>query len=177
VTAREADAGLAALLVGARQGERRPLARFLTAIENGDDGVRDLLPALLAAGRCGERLPDTLRRLREDRSTGYYLVADQQHVTYAQLGRMMATAMGIRLYYNLYLIEPYPWFLAGLAEMISQLRNQPMEVSIDKLREATAPSWAVRVEKVRRELGFSPAAPLQQRMQETVDWYRANQWL
>ena len=51
MTAGEADAGLAALLVGARQGERRPLARLLTAIENGDEGVRDLLPALFAASR------------------------------------------------------------------------------------------------------------------------------
>jgi LAO/AO transport system kinase len=32
-------------------GERRPLARLLTRIENGDPSVRPLLPALFAAGR------------------------------------------------------------------------------------------------------------------------------
>jgi LAO/AO transport system kinase len=32
-------------------GERRPLARLLTRIENGDQSVRPLLPALFAAGR------------------------------------------------------------------------------------------------------------------------------
>jgi LAO/AO transport system kinase len=32
-------------------GERRPLARLLTRIENGDPSVRELLPALFAAGR------------------------------------------------------------------------------------------------------------------------------
>src|ERR671916_1268102 len=34
-------------------GGRRPLARLLTRIENGDPSVRPLLPALLAAGRGG----------------------------------------------------------------------------------------------------------------------------
>lgn len=34
-----------------RTGERRPLARLLTRIENGDPWVRELLPELFAAGR------------------------------------------------------------------------------------------------------------------------------
>ncbi|MGH2356812.1 MAG: methylmalonyl Co-A mutase-associated GTPase MeaB [Candidatus Limnocylindria bacterium] len=34
-------------------GERRPLARLLTRIENGDPSVRQLLPELFAAGRGG----------------------------------------------------------------------------------------------------------------------------
>ena len=34
-------------------GERRPLARMLTRIENGDPSVRELLPELFAAGRGG----------------------------------------------------------------------------------------------------------------------------
>ena len=40
-----------ALLAGAVTGERRPLARLLTAIENEAPGMRDLLPDLFAAGR------------------------------------------------------------------------------------------------------------------------------
>ena len=39
------------LLRGAIAGERRPLARLLTAIENDAPGVRELLPELFAAGR------------------------------------------------------------------------------------------------------------------------------
>jgi GTPase len=40
-----------ALLTAAVTGERRPLARLLTAIENDAPGMRDLLPDLFAAGR------------------------------------------------------------------------------------------------------------------------------
>jgi LAO/AO transport system kinase len=43
-------ADLAELLRGAAAGERLPLARLLTAIENDAAGLRDVLPALFAAG-------------------------------------------------------------------------------------------------------------------------------
>jgi LAO/AO transport system kinase len=41
------------LLRGTAAGERLPLARLLTAIENGAPGLRELLPQLFAAGRGG----------------------------------------------------------------------------------------------------------------------------
>ena len=44
-------ADLRELLRGTLAGERRALARLLTAIENDAPGVRDILPDLLAAGR------------------------------------------------------------------------------------------------------------------------------
>jgi LAO/AO transport system kinase len=43
-------ADLAELLRGAVAGERRPLARLLTAIENDEPGLRQVLPAIFAAG-------------------------------------------------------------------------------------------------------------------------------
>ena len=46
-------AGLSELLRGAVAGERLPLARLLTAIENDVPGLRDLLPQLFAAGQGG----------------------------------------------------------------------------------------------------------------------------
>jgi LAO/AO transport system kinase len=46
-------ADLAGLLRGAVAGERLPLARLLTAIENDAPGLRELLPELFAAGRGG----------------------------------------------------------------------------------------------------------------------------
>jgi LAO/AO transport system kinase len=43
----------AELVASVRSGERRPLARLLTAIEAGDASVREALPALFAAGSGG----------------------------------------------------------------------------------------------------------------------------
>ena len=44
-------------------------------------------------------------------------------------------------------------------------------------REATAGSWACSADSIRRDLGFSPAQPLQQRLCQTVDWYVEQEWL
>ena len=44
---------LGELLRGTAAGERLPLARLLTAIENNEPGLRDLLPRLFAAGHGG----------------------------------------------------------------------------------------------------------------------------
>ena len=53
------------------------------------------------------------------------------------------------------------------------LLGQPSIVSPDKLREATAGSWAASAAKARGHLGFAPAAPLDTRLRETADWLRA----
>ena len=47
------SSGPAAPLDALGRGERLPLARLLTRIENGDPSVRRLLPSLFAAGRGG----------------------------------------------------------------------------------------------------------------------------
>jgi hypothetical protein len=45
-------------------------------------------------------------------------------------------------------------------------------VSRDKLREATAPSWASSAARCRVQLGVAPAATLDERLRETADWLR-----
>jgi nucleoside-diphosphate-sugar epimerase len=54
------------------------------------------------------------------------------------------------------------------------LRGQPSIVSPDKIREAIAPSWAASAARARCDLDFAPAAPLDQRLAETVSWLREN---
>jgi len=39
-----------------------------------------------------------------------------------------------------------------------------------------AGSWICSAERIKQELGFKPAASLEQRIQETVDWYSERGW-
>ena len=48
---------------------------------------------------------------------------------------------------------------------------------MDKVRDAKAVSWACEPVNAERDLGFLPAAPLQQRVDETAAWYREQKWL
>ena len=59
-------------------------------------------------------------------------------------------------------------------ETLWTLRGQPSIVSPDKIREAVAPSWAASAARARHDLGFAPAATLDDRLAETARWLREN---
>ena len=76
------------------------------------------------------------------------------------------------------LVFPLPVTLAWPASFAVaafwNLLGQPSIVSPDKLREATAGSWAASAAKARAQLGFTAAAPLEARLRQTADWLRAH---
>lgn len=127
----------------------------------------DLAALAVAAAQRGERL-----------ATGvpgqgvYHACDDREHPTYGMLGRKIARALGRSV-----LVFPLPLTLAWPASLAVasfwSLLGQPSIVSPDKLREATAGSWAASAAKARGQLGFAPAAPLDARLQQTADWLRA----
>lgn len=47
----------------------------------------------------------------------------------------------------------------------------------EKLRELMAPNWICSIEAARRDLNYQPQYGLQRGLDETLRWYRANQWL
>jgi len=127
----------------------------------------DFAPLAVAAARNGERLAGGV----PGRGV-YHACDDREHPTYGALGRKIAAALGRSV-----LVFPLPVPLAWPASLAVasfwSLLGQPSIVSPDKLREATAGSWAASAAKARGHLGFAPAAPLDTRLRETADWLRA----
>ena len=66
---------------------------------------------------------------------------------------------------------------AGSAIVMSRIRRRPGWVGRDKIREILAGSWTCSSAKARQQLGWSPAAPLADRLRETAQWYRDAHWL
>jgi nucleoside-diphosphate-sugar epimerase len=66
------------------------------------------------------------------------------------------------------------WPASAAVAMVWNLLGQASIVSPDKLREATAGSWASSAAKARADLGFAPAATLDSRLAQTAEWLRAN---
>jgi nucleoside-diphosphate-sugar epimerase len=133
--------------------------------------VADLVPLLAAAAAAGERLAAAGPALA---GQGIYNACDdREHPTYGDVGRKIAAALGRSV-----LVMPLPLTLAWPASLAIQLFwnacGQPSIVSPDKLREATAGSWAATAAKARRGLGFAAAATLDERLRETAAWLRAN---
>ncbi len=136
----------------------------------------DLAELLILAARRGTRLqPRDANGCSSSR--GYYFAAGEVHPTYADLGRMVATALGR----SRVLILPTPpravWGVAAAAEAFSRIRRQPGFLNFDKAREVRAGSWLCSSRAAGEELGFSISAALADRLRRTAQWYREAGWL
>jgi nucleoside-diphosphate-sugar epimerase len=167
------DRGLVRILRAIRQlnfhaspGFRPPPLSFIH--------VEDLIELLVQAERRGVRVPP---RPAEQPGTGCYFAVASEYPTYADLGRMVRPMLARRWAPVLPIAGPIAWCVAGVHECMSRLRGRADELSLDKMRDALAPSWACSGEAARRDLGFAPSRPLAARLEETIAWYRAHGWL
>lgn len=108
---------------------------------------------------------------------GVYFVADPQSCSFAQFGNWVSRGLGQHWRLNI----PVPiWILriaAGINEQFLTRPDKPSTFSVDKIREAAAPGWECDVSKTMEELDWSPNALLEERVRETIQWYRQHKWL
>ncbi|PZR24636.1 MAG: UDP-glucose 4-epimerase [Citrobacter freundii] len=67
--------------------------------------------------------------------------------------------------------------LAFILEKTYRFMNAVPALNREKLNELTAINWNVNIDKAKKELGFSPAYDLEEGVQETMAWYRHNNWI
>ncbi len=134
----------------------------------------DLVSLLLAAADAGERLP---AETAQPAGRGLYYASCGQDPTLGEFSQMIARAAGRRRA----LVVPVPprvtWSIAAVLELFARVLRRPAALSFDKAREATAGSWTCSAAKAADALNFRPAATLEERVAETVDWYRREKWL
>lgn len=138
--------------------------------------VADLATALILAAERGTRLKADGTAAGSS-SQGYYFAACDEHPTYADLGRMVAAALGRRRV----LVVPSPprmvWPVAAINEVMGRIRRRPLYLNFDKAREIRAGSWLCSPQAAKDDLRFSVAAPLAERLRQTARWYREEGWL
>lgn len=137
--------------------------------------VDDLVDTVLAVADRGETLVHDAAGAYAPR--GYYLACDDRvHPSYGQLGRMVARALGQRVF-----VWPIWRWVGRTVGLAAQTLFPPDSrgnlLSVDKVREATAWSWACSSHKARSQLGLAPASPLDQRLHELAAWLREHRWL
>jgi nucleoside-diphosphate-sugar epimerase len=132
--------------------------------------ARDLALALLLAAEKG-------RRAASDESSGVYFAADEQSLSYAEFGRMIGRGVGRPNAWVVRTPEPMVWTVSAMNQLYSKLRRSPHILNLDKAREATAGSWSCSPARLRSETGFRCEWPLEDRLAQTIDWYRQQGWL
>ncbi len=137
--------------------------------------VSDLIELAIRAVERGQRLLPS-DNAHDDAGRGYYFASCGECPTYRELGKLMANAMGKG---SLWVPVPYPFptLVAAVNELISRLRGRPGGLTMDKLRDASAWSWACSTQKAEDDFGFAPAKPLIERLHETTQWYLDAGWL
>ncbi|NQU24652.1 MAG: NAD(P)-dependent oxidoreductase [Candidatus Nealsonbacteria bacterium] len=161
----------------------RPIARFGIHVVRCRGRERqsvihaaDLAQLLIASAERGVRLkPDEEGPAAP--IAGCYFSDCDEHPSYAELGRMVAVALGRR---RVLVMPTPPRTLGGIAAfnlVISQIRRRPMYINFDRLGELTAGSWLGSTEAARQQLGFSVDVSLAERLRQTAEWYRQEGWV
>lgn len=133
-------------------------------------------------GRMGQKLSFiyvkdlaniAIKALAVDTQNAVYNIADGQVYDRYALGNIFKREMK-KATFRFHVPLPFVKLIAAAMEQFS--KNTPA-LNKEKLNELTAESWDCNIERARRELGFQPEYDLNRGMQETLHWYKENQWL
>jgi dihydroflavonol-4-reductase len=138
--------------------------------------VDDLVEGLLLAAERGERLPECALN-QATHGKGIYFIAGEDRPTYAQLGQLIAAALGKKPPTVIHLPASVTRLVGIIGDVTSLIRSRPGWISRDKITEALAGSWTCSNAKARTHLGWCPASTLADRLHETAQWYRQAGWL
>lgn len=97
--------------------------------------------------------------------------AAAEAISYAELGRRIAAALGRRRVLVLPVATAIIRWAGRAGQWAGRISGRPVYLNSDKAREITAGSWVCSAEKARQQLGFSPQ-PFSARLKETVESYR-----
>lgn len=167
------------------EGDRDGLAMFQSIANSGVHLVpslsetrvslihaQDLAESLIRVAANGKRITAD-----PNDSSGVYFSASSETPTYAELGQMIADAVGARSVLKLRVPGAGVWAVAAVTELIARVRRRPFILSLDKAREATAGSWTCSSEAIKRDTGAEPTHTLSQRLAQTARWYVEQGWL
>lgn len=137
--------------------------------------VDDLVRLLLAAAEHGRRLRPEADDTADGR--GCYYVAADEAPTYSEIGRYVATSLGISRYGTLRTPIAALRLAALAGEGLGRLTRKPPFLGLGKVCEAAAGSWVCETHSARDELGFAPSRTLGDSFAVTAAWYREQGWL
>ncbi|MFH1016583.1 MAG: NAD-dependent epimerase/dehydratase family protein [Pseudomonadota bacterium] len=118
-----------------------------------------------------------VRAAETERARGhtYYLCA-QEIVTWAQLARMIAKAVGARG--HILRVPDLAVAAAGkLADVLARVKGTPQMFSSQKVLEMRQAAWTCSPAKAARELDWHAATPIQEALRRTALWYGEHGWL
>ncbi len=126
--------------------------------------VKDLAEALLMAGE------------RSVPSGSVYFVAEDRIHSMTGFQKALQESGGVTA--KVIKVPVWAGYLIGLAaEAAGLLSGRATIINRQKVREAAQQYWTCDLDKIRADLGFRAAMPLEQGLAATWKWYRENGWI
>ena len=114
--------------------------------------------------------------LRLDNVNGAYNITDGNEYSryaYADIVKKILGKKSLKIHLPLTMVKG----ILFAVEKMSKALNKVPVVSTEKLGELMAENWICDISKAKTELNYSPSYDLQKGLQESIDWYKMNDWL
>lgn len=105
-----------------------------------------------------------------------YNLSDGNFYDRHELGTLTKTILNVKTL-KFHLWVNFVKLIAGISEKVSSLRSTAPILNLEKLDELMAINWSCSIELAKQDLGFSPLYPLAKGLQETLQWYKDNNWI
>ncbi len=105
-----------------------------------------------------------------------YNISDGAVYSRSSLANYVSKALGKK---TVMVNVPVP-IIKGLAwgmERLYGIFNKIPALNVDKIKELTALNWGCDIKNIQNDFGFVPQFGLEQGVNETISWYRKNNWL
>ena len=126
--------------------------------------VKDVVGGLIAAARSSDAVGRT------------YCIAHPERITWADFAAAGGDAIG-RAPRLLSLPAPLAQPIAIGCEVAARLARKAAVLNRDRVRELRQERWVCDPSRAIEEIGFEPEWPISRGVEETVDWYREEEWL
>lgn len=117
-----------------------------------------------------------LSAIRESANGEIFFISQDDAVSFAQLGRLVAQALQKKAF-----TIPVPlWLVQGMtifSVSMSKITGKAALLNPDKVLEMKQPAWVCSNSKAKRMLGFMPKTDLGEGLKRTAAWYKSVGWL
>ncbi|MDR2643129.1 MAG: NAD(P)-dependent oxidoreductase [Planctomycetaceae bacterium] len=138
--------------------------------------AEDLAELLIATAKQGERVTANVVNQSEPSGVGMYFAASDEGTKLTEIGKIIGNSLGHR---NVWTFHCPPLTVLAVSTFyeIKKLftgRNVPYDWS--KAAESKN-NWCCSTQKAETQLKFKITKTIEDRIQETTDWYKKNSWL
>jgi len=103
-------------------------------------------------------------------------IAHHHPCSWDDIGRAAGKAMGKKLI-KVNVPLPLVYSAALFSDLMTKINHKPAAMNRHKFKEMRQEGWIADTKKAEEELSFCAQYPLEEAIQETIEWYINNNWL